>query len=76
MGEKKKRSELAFEDGYDESPPVLFRVYSTRNWQGRKIRHVNWFATREAAEDHAAWINDGRGEVTSVSEYRLTRKET
>lgn len=66
---KIKRAELAFEDGFDESPDTLWRVYSTRDWKDRGVRHVNWFATESAALAHAAWINDGRGRVDSVTRY-------
>jgi len=64
-------SNLAFEDGFEGSPSELWRVESKR-WlrPGRKeITHINWFATKEQAEKHADWINDGRGRVISIYRY-------
>lgn len=64
-------SNLAFEDGFEGAPVELWRVEAKR-WlrPGRKeITHINWFATKEQAEKHAAWINDGRGRVISLYRY-------
>ena len=61
---------LSCEDFDEVAPTELWRVYSHREWQGKCIRHTNWFATEEAARAHAAWIDDGRGKVHSVTCYR------
>lgn len=71
----KELGELAFENGYDDSPQELWRVYSIRHFKERPIRHTNWFATEEAARKHAAWINDGRGKVISIAKYSLATKD-
>lgn len=60
--------ELAFE--FEDSPLELWRVVSHREFLGRALRNINWFATEQAARRHAAWINDGRGKVLSVTKYR------
>lgn len=65
------KTELAFEDFVD-APDILYRVVSWRTWKDRRLRHTNWFATKEAAEQHVKWINDGRGEVVGIYEYRQT----
>lgn len=62
--------EMSFENGFEDSPPELWRVVSCRGFNGRSLRHVNWFATEEAARKHAEWINDGRGQVLSIVKYR------
>ena len=62
-------SELAFED-FVGAPESLWRVVSFRSWNERKVRHTNWFDTKEAAEEHAAYIRDGRGEVIGIYEYK------
>ena len=63
-------SELAFEEDLPGGEPdELWRLVSYREFKGRRIRHVNWFATVEACARHAEWINDGRGEVTSMTKY-------
>lgn len=64
-------TELCWETDVADSPPELWRAYSFREFKGKRVRHVNWFATEEAAEKHAAWIADGRGEVIGVSRYCL-----
>jgi len=62
-------STKASEDGVGDSPPEWWRVTSWRELGGRKFRHTNWFATEAAARQHAAWIEDGRGEVIAVTKY-------
>jgi hypothetical protein len=75
MSDPTRDFELAFEHeiGQDYAPPELWRVCSLRGLPGREpINHVNWFATEGGARKHAAWINDGRGEVLSVTRYVRT----
>jgi hypothetical protein len=65
------KSELAFEEGFPEGEPHdLWRLCSARSFKEREIRHVNWFASLEAAREHVAWIEDGRGKVVSLTHYR------
>lgn len=69
--EDNRFGELAFENGFDksDSPQILWRLTSIREWNGREVRHTNWFATEEAAHKHAAWIADGRGRVIALTKY-------
>ena len=64
-GQQVKNSNLAFEDGFDGSPPELWRLEAKRTtpFGTKEITHVNWFASKEMADSHAAWINDGRGRI-------------
>lgn len=62
---------LAFENFHEQPPPELWRVFALRPCGDETIRHVNWFATEEAARNHAEWISDGRGTVLSVARYTL-----
>lgn len=61
--------ELAFEHELGESPLTAWRVYAIRRWNGRECRTINWFATYEAAQKHAARIGDDDGDVLDISEY-------
>ncbi len=75
-GELTKDDRLAWETGVeDDSPQVLWRVYSTRNFADRPIRHTNWFVSEQAAKEHADWIVSRGGTVHSVGMYRLTFSE-
>lgn len=63
-------SDLAFEEDLPEGEPsVLWRLVSYREYKGRRIRHVNWFADVEACVRHGKWINDKRGTVVSMTKY-------
>lgn len=70
------KSSIAFED-FDEAPPELWRLESKRKtpFSKKEISHVNWFATKEAADRHAAWIGDGRGRVVSLARYVRSEDE-
>lgn len=62
--------ELAFENGFYESPQELWRVYSTRDFKGRSVRQSNWFATEDDANKYAKKIIEGCGDVLSITKYR------
>jgi hypothetical protein len=70
-GQQVKNSNIAFEDGFDGSPPELWRLEAKRTtpFGTKEITHVNWFASKEMADSHAAWINDGRGRIVSIVRY-------
>lgn len=65
------KSELAFENFHDDVPQTLYRLVALRyiGDEHREMRHTNWFLTEEAADEHAKWINDGRGRVLSITRY-------
>jgi hypothetical protein len=72
MSDPRRDFDLAFEHDFrqDVAPPELWRVCSLRGLPGREpIVHVNWFAAENAARKHGDWINDGRGEVVSITRY-------
>lgn len=64
-------SDLAWETFVprDSQPAELWRVLSNRYWGERPVRQSNWFATEKDANEHVAWIENGRGEVLSVTHY-------
>lgn len=69
MNEKTKLGDMAFEHGVD-GETELWRVMSFRAFNDKSFRNTNWFSTKAEAEAHAEWINDGRGKVLSITQYR------
>ena len=69
MSDRMKDTGLAFEDGIDGSPAVLWRLLAlrTRPRGDGEVRHTNWFASEERALQHADWINDGRSVPDKVA---------
>ena len=63
--------QIAFENGTgDYPPPNLWRVSSLRPFPEHKsIRHVNWFATKDAADEHAKWLKDRDATNILVTHY-------
>jgi len=62
---------LSFEEFEEPAPGVLWRLVSRRAHGDRQLRHVNWFASQDAAEAHRDWINQGRGQSISLTKYRI-----
>ena len=62
--------QLAFENGTGYYPPPnLWRVSSLRTFRDRPIRHVNWFATKDAADNHAWWLETLKATNILVTHY-------
>lgn len=65
--------EIAFEKhGVSDTSDRLWRVSVRRDWKGKKwVPFVNWFASREQADQYVAWLatQPMRSEVLSVVEY-------
>ena len=64
-----EKTHLAFEDGFTESPPELWRVTAWRRHGERKLRHTNWFCSEQEAQDHAKSIANRDGEVLAITKY-------
>jgi len=69
-----KDFELAWEKEFpkDGEPQHLWRLVSARSFKKCALRHTSWFTTEKAANAHAAWIENGRGKVLSITHYVIS----
>jgi hypothetical protein len=69
-----KVGELAFEHGFSDSLPTLWRVVTNRSHSFksgvRVMRHTNWYAKEAEARKHADYCVSCGDELLSITEYR------
>lgn len=68
-------TELAFENGVEGIPSELWRLVTTREFNGKEVQHVNYFAALSDARDCADRQESMGGKVVSLDLYKRATEE-
>lgn len=63
------KTEIAWEN-FEGTPETLWRLVSLRSFQDRKIRHTNWFSSKEEMEEYIEYVNSKNDKVIGIYKYQ------